>query len=148
VNILKKPVQLLALIIVVTGAITLTIYLKDIYYKAALSQEKQNSQLLENTCDTVKYNNINCEAYKKLAKELDNFNIPKFTQEDLYCLSTAALSVELPPLTPPVLVELIVSQSMKTDVGNCDIDEVLERVQKNMSEYQKYKTAEKEASNL
>ncbi|ENN9982676.1 hypothetical protein ACAS46_004382, partial [Vibrio vulnificus] len=146
VNKFNKFLKVIILVIVISGIATLGIYVLDIHSGAKLSQEKQNSQLLEHTCDEVKYDAINCEIYKELAKELDNFDLPEISQNDIYCLSTAALSVELPPLTPPDLVNVVVSKTMDSKGIDCNVDAALQRIKDNMNEYQKYKKAEKEAN--
>ncbi|HDY7727212.1 TPA: hypothetical protein RQJ95_000017 [Vibrio vulnificus] len=110
-----------------------------------VSQEHANSQLIVATCDEVKYQNIDCELYKSLAKELKDIELPEVKYSDIVCLSSAAMSVELPPLTPPWFVNTVVEKVTEENV-ECDTQESWNEVRKILNDYQRLKTAEKAAT--
>ncbi len=110
-----------------------------------MSQEHSNSQLIVATCDEVKYKNIDCELYKSLAKELKDIELPEVKYSDIVCLSSAAMSVELPPLTPPWLVNTVV-EKVTVEKVECDTQESWNEVRKILDDYQRLKAAEKAAT--
>ena len=139
-------IKVIISILILSAAWAFVVPTLEIFVKTALSQEVQNSQLLENTCDEVKYKGIDCKLYQELAKELNNLDVPTISYQDIVCVSSAALSAQLPPLTPPFVVEVVVEKITKEKVPNCDIDKSYESVKKSLNEYQKFKSAELKAS--
>ena len=107
-KIIQIIIKVIISILILSAVWAFVVLTSDIFVKAGISQEVQNSQLLENTCDEVKYKGIDCKLYQELAKELNNLDVPTISYQDIVCVSSAALSVQLPPLTPPFVVEIVV----------------------------------------
>ena len=125
VDLFKKVEMILTVIILVP----VVIYGGKIALSEWNANEEANSSLLVSTCEILPYKGVDCEQYKSLASKLEAEKISGVTREDVICLSSSAISAELPSATPPVVSDMITKKVLNIEeLPECDTGKALDSI--------------------
>ncbi|HCG7966177.1 TPA: hypothetical protein NJ499_001301 [Vibrio parahaemolyticus] len=142
-KIVKGTLQAIALVVVL-------VFAAKVALKSWNANEESTSSLLVNTCEIIPYNDgeFDCKKYKELVKELKSAKVEGITNDDILCLSTSALSAELPVGTPSAISDMVSKKVLKVEkLPDCDTVKALDKINKALKRTLELKKIEESAVN-
>ncbi|HCG6689798.1 TPA: hypothetical protein ACF5B0_004590 [Vibrio parahaemolyticus] len=142
-KIVKGTLQAIALVVVL-------VFAAKVALKSWNANEESTSSLLVNTCGIIPYNDgeFDCKKYKELVKELKSAKVEGITNDDILCLSTSALSAELPVGTPSAISDMVSKKVLKVEkLPDCDTVKALDKINKALKRTLELKKIEESAVN-
>ncbi|MGY5819833.1 hypothetical protein [Vibrio chemaguriensis] len=142
-KIVKGTLQAIALVVVL-------VFAAKVAFKSWNANEESTSSLLVNTCEIIPYNDgeFDCKKYKELVKELKSAKVEGITNDDILCLSTSALSAELPVGTPSAISDMVSKKVLKVEkLPDCDTVKALDKINKALKRTLELKKIEESAVN-
>ncbi|EID4325087.1 hypothetical protein ACWOYR_003350 [Vibrio parahaemolyticus] len=142
-KIVKGTLQAIALVVVL-------VFAAKVALKSWNANEESTSSLLVNTCEINPYNDgeFDCKKYKELVKELKSAKVEGITNDDILCLSTSALSAELPVGTPSAISDMVSKKVLKVEkLPDCDTVKALDKINKALKRTLELKKIEESAVN-